>query len=93
MTRITGQIVVDALADVVAPGGRTTGTSDVGRAHAVPGVLPARGGSRRREQPGPGPAAAADANGIKPPGQGAVHAVREAIYLSPGHGSEEPVAQ
>jgi hypothetical protein len=23
----------------------------------------------------------------------AVHAVREAIYLSPGHGSEEPAAQ
>jgi hypothetical protein len=30
------------------PGGRTAGTSDVGRAQAVPGVLPARGGPRRR---------------------------------------------
>ena len=88
----------------------------MGRAQAVPGVLPARGGPRHRGQPGPAPAAAADGNGSQPPGQGragvallaasvtrvaaaaaaatfAVHAVREAIYLSPGHGSEEPAAQ
>ena len=38
-------------------GERTAGTSDVGRAQAVPGALPA-------------PAAAADGNGSQPPGQG-----------------------
>jgi hypothetical protein len=116
MTRITGEIIIGAPADMVARAGgpRERATRAGLKRYLELSQLAAGPGAG--EQPGPAPAAAADANGIKPPGQGlaaaallacwqqrpgaarmaaaaaaatlAVHAVREAIYLGPGHGSE-----
>ncbi len=193
MTPITGKIVIGELANVVARAGGPQERATRAGLKQYLEFCQLAAGPGAGEQPGPAPTAAADANGIKPPGQGpagaallaasvagvalaplalrrlgrggsllvaagcgalfardaqmtltgaptrlrplprlllrievpvsgsaagaallacwqqrpgvvwvaaaaaaatfAVHAVREAIYLSPGHGGEEPVAQ